>query len=166
MDPQLLLTTLGGFALGAAVVASTGRSDAEPQPPDRAQIHGIGGIFFTSDDPAATRDWYVTHLGITELTVDGGFKIPLIQWRELDRPDDVGSTVFGVFPKGAEHLAPTNAEFMINFRVRDIEAVRRQVEAGGGKLLGEIEDDFNGRFAWFLDPDGRKVELWEPAEGY
>jgi predicted enzyme related to lactoylglutathione lyase len=55
---------------------------------------------------------------------------------------------------------------MINFRVRDIEAVRRQVEAGGGKLLGEIEDDFNGRFAWFLDPDGRKVELWEPAEGY
>ncbi len=163
MPLSLLVTSVGCFALGA-VVATAAQKDAKDS--RKAQIHGIGGIFFTSADPAATQAWYVEHLGVPEKEFDGGFRIPLIQWRELDRPDDVASTVFAVFPNGAKHLEPSNAPFMINFRVRDLEGILKQVEAGGGKPVGEIQEDFNGRFAWFLDPDGRKVELWEPSEGY
>lgn len=164
MEPTLLFTTLGAFVLGAVVATSVGSNDkAEPE---MAKIHGIGGIFFTSDDPTATQNWYVETLGIHVLELEGGYKIPLIQWRELDDKESTGTTVFSVFKNEAEHLSPSTANFMINYRVRDIEAIREQVKAGGGTLLGDIQEDFNGRFAWFLDPDGRKVELWEPSEGY
>ena len=163
MPLSLLLTSVGFFALGAVVATAAQQRDKGD---DKAQIHGIGGIFFTAADPAATQAWYVEHLGVPEKVLDGGYRIPLIPWREVDRPDDVGNTVFAVFPNGAEHLEPSNAPFMINFRVRDLEGILGQVKAGGGTQVGEIQTDFNGRFAWFLDPDGRKVELWEPAEGY
>ena len=125
---------LGGWVVVIAVgVASfvagraTAVADTEPAArpvetaatQDPARVTGIGGVFFTSDDPDRTREWYREHLGI-DAADWGGFAF---RWREDERPDETGYTVWGVFPTATDYFAPSPAPFMLNFRVRDLAAV-------------------------------------------
>lgn len=125
-----------------------------------ASITGIGGIFFKVDDPDATRAWYRDHLGIG--TSDyGGWSF---RWRALNDADRVGRTEWGPFPADTDYFAPSDAPFMVNYRVDDLDALLEQLDAQDIERVGEVESYSYGRFAWILDPNGLKVELWEPAD--
>ena len=122
-------------------------------------VTGLGGIFFTSDDPEKLKDWYGKHLGL--LCDSHGH---LFSWRYADDPDRTGHTQFSVFKSGDEYLKPSQRDFMINFRVDDLEAMIRHLKDEGMDVVGEIEQYPYGKFGWVMDPDGNKIELWEPSE--
>lgn len=123
------------------------------------RVTGIGGVFFTSAHPDRTLDWYRTHLGI-DAGDYGGFAF---QWTEKDRPEQTGYTVWSAFPDSSDYLAPSDQPFMVNFRVADLEALIAALKEEGVEVVGEIEAHPNGKFAWILDLEGRKIELWEPV---
>jgi catechol 2,3-dioxygenase-like lactoylglutathione lyase family enzyme len=123
-----------------------------------AKVTGLGGVFFRCADPAATRRWYRDRLGIA--AEDYGFAFV---WRELERPDERGYTVWNAFPEATEYFAPSGKQFMVNYRVDDLEQLVAELRAAGVEIVGGIDEEENGKFAWILDPDGQKIELWEPV---
>ncbi len=123
------------------------------------RVTGLGGMFFKSRDPKGTLDWYREHLGI-DAADWGGFAF---RWTEADQPDQTGYTVWSVFPEDTKHFAPSESVFMLNFRVDDMDALIEALKSEGVEILGEVEEHPNGKFAWILDSEGRKVELWEPV---
>ena len=122
-------------------------------------VTGLGGMFFKSRDPKGTLDWYRDHLGIDSADW-GGFAF---QWLEKDRPDQTGYTVWSAFPEDTKHFAPGDQSFMVNFRVSDLDGLMAALKQAGVEVVGEVEQHENGKFAWILDPEGRKIELWEPV---
>lgn len=123
------------------------------------RVTGLGGLFFRSRDPKAALDWYRKYLGIDSADW-GGFAF---QWRAKEQPEEVGYTVWSVFPADTEHFGPSRESFMMNFRVDDLSALIAALKTDGIEILGDIEQHENGKFAWILDPEGRKIELWEPV---
>ena len=123
-----------------------------------ASVTGIGGIFFKVEDPDATRAWYRDHLGI-ETEDYGGWSF---RWRKFDDPEAAGRTEWSPFPDTTDYFQPSTAPFMVNYRVDDLGALLDELAAAGIEQVGEIDDTPYGRFAWILDPNGTKVELWEP----
>lgn len=123
-----------------------------------ARVTGLGGFFFTSDDPDALSDWYRTHLGVP--VGEHGFAF---QWRDVDAPDRVGRTVWSAFETGTDYFAPSTVSYVVNFRVDDLDGVLDRCREAGIEVVGDVETYSYGRFGWILDPEGRKVELWEPA---
>ncbi len=124
-----------------------------------ARVTGIGGVFFKSKgDHAALAAWYQTHLGMPPLTEWGG---AVLKWPE-DRAEDKGATVWHVAERDTEWFAPSDASFMINYRVDDLSDLLSNLQAAGVEVLQGPESHENGKFAWIADPDGNKVELWEP----
>ena len=122
------------------------------------RVTGIGGVFFKSrDDHAALAAWYEKHLGI-KLEPWGG---SVLQWTD-DQAEDNGLTVWNIAPQDSSTFAPSDAVFMINYRVDNLGELIADLQAGGVKILGGPESHENGKFAWILDPEGNKVELWEP----
>ena len=121
------------------------------------RVQGIGGIFFKSKDPKALATWYANHLGVP--TQDWGGASFL--WSEQDRAD-TAHTVWSPFKADTDYFAPSEASFMVNFRVKDLDAMLDQVAAAGAKVIGKPERSEFGAFGWFLDPEGNKVELWQP----
>ncbi len=123
-----------------------------------ARITGIGGIFFKSTgDHAALAAWYQKHLGL-RLEEFGG---AILKWPE-DTAEDRGLTVWHVADKGHQVVQPEQSSFMINYRVDDLVELLAQLRAGGVEVIQGPESHENGKFAWIMDPDGNKVELWEP----
>jgi predicted enzyme related to lactoylglutathione lyase len=150
-----------GFVLGMAVQAARGSGSAA----DTERVTGLGGIFFKSPDPAKLAGWYRDHLGVTLEPAGRGAGAPqfyVFQWRGKDQPDTVGATVFTIFPASSKYFDPTTAPFMINFRVANLERLLAQLKAEGVSVDAKIVDESNGRFAWASDPEGRRIELWEP----
>jgi predicted enzyme related to lactoylglutathione lyase len=124
-----------------------------------ARVTGIGGVFFKSKgDHAALAAWYQTHLGMPPLSEWGS---AVLKWPE-DRAEDKGATVWHVAERDTEWFAPSDASFMINYRVDDLSDLLSNLQAAGVEVLKGPESHENGKFAWILDPDGNKVELWEP----
>ena len=123
------------------------------------RVTGIGGVFFKSDDPAALSSWYRTHLGIASEDW-GGFAF---QWQEKGRPNETGYTIWSAFSDTTSYFSPSEERFMVNFRVADLASLIAALKEEGVRVVGEIEQHPNGDFAWILDPEGRKVELWEPV---
>ncbi len=119
-------------------------------------IVGLGGIFYKCDDPSATRKWYSDILGIK--CSDYGAEFP---FREDDEPDKRGYSIWGPFTKNTDYFSPSSKEFMINFRVRDLSGLLEKLADQGIAQHGERMDEVYGSFAWILDPDGVKIELWE-----
>ena len=120
---------------------------------------GLGGLFFKCKDPATMRSWYRKHLGID--SEDWGFSF---LWRELDRPEKRGYTVWNPFPETTNYFAPSQKPLMMNFRVDDMDALLVELEKEGIELVGEPVTEENGKFAWIMDPEGHKIELWEPVD--
>ncbi|HEV3485781.1 MAG TPA: VOC family protein [Vicinamibacterales bacterium] len=123
-----------------------------------ARVTGIGGVFFKSKgDRAALADWYRKHLGL-QLESFGG---AILKWPD-DPAEDGGLTVWHVAEAASQWFHPSNAPFMINYRVDSLDQMLEDLRAGGVQVIGGPEAHENGKFAWVLDPDGNKVELWEP----
>lgn len=122
------------------------------------RVTGIGGIFFKAENPEALGAWYREHLGI-EPTPDGAV---LFEWREKEKPSEIGITVWSPFPRDTTYFAPSKAPFMINYRVEDLDAVLAALAAEGVEIDEKREASEFGRFAWLMDPEGNRVELWEP----
>lgn len=121
-----------------------------------AKALGVGGIFFKSPDPAALMAWYERHLGFSA----GGYMV----FPPSAMPPG-GATIFSAFKPDTTKFAPSPREFMFNLVVDDLDGALKQVVEGGAKLVDEVVSDEIGSFGWFLDPDGNKVELWEPKGG-
>ncbi len=124
-----------------------------------ARVTGIGGVFFKSrGNHAELAAWYQAHLGIP-LQEWGG---AVLRWPE-DAGSDGGVTVWHVAEADTGWFAPSDASFMINYRVDDLQALLANLRAAGVEIVQGPESHENGMFAWILDPDGNKLELWQPA---
>ncbi len=123
------------------------------------KVTGIGGIFFFSDDPKETRDWYAKNLGID--TTEWG---ATFESRNINDPDEIESTQWSPFKTGSSYFSPSKKEFMINYRVQNIEELVKNLRENGVTILDEIEDSDYGKFVHILDSDDNKIELWEPSE--
>ena len=123
-----------------------------------ARVTGIGGVFFKSKgDSKALAAWYQKHLGM-KLEDWGG---AILRWPE-DKAEDQGLTVWSLAASDSKWFSPSDSSFMINYRVDDLDALIVQLRARGVEIVGGPESAENGKFAWIMDPDGNKVELWEP----
>ena len=117
------------------------------------RVTGIGGLFFRAIDPVAIAAWYMEHLGIDLVPTDYGHR-PWFQ--------EAGPTVFAPFPKDSEYFGNTSSQWMINFRVKDLDAMVEQLRAEKIEVSVDPEQYPNGRFARLRDPEGNPIELWEP----
>lgn len=117
------------------------------------KVTGIGGLFFRAKDPKALAQWYLDNLGIDLVPSD--YDTPC--WQQ-----EAGTTVFAPFSQDTTYFGAPENQFMVNFRVRDLDAMMAQLEAGGS-AVERGPDEPNGRFAWVTDPEGNRLELWEPA---
>ena len=125
------------------------------------RVTGIGGVFFKSKDPKALAAWYRTHLGV-EVEDWGG---AVFRWRSPETPDGAGTTVWNPFPHDTTYFEPGGSAFMINYRVADLHALLAVLREEGVAVLEHVEESEFGKFGWVIDPDGNKVELWQPPEG-
>ncbi|MCB9565438.1 MAG: VOC family protein [Kofleriaceae bacterium] len=122
------------------------------------RVRGIGGVFFKAKDPAALARWYRDHLGVA-VEDWGGARFG---WADHDPRRDA-ATIWNPFPADTAYFAPSKASFMVNFRVDDLDAMLAQLRAAGDVVDDKVEDSEFGRFGWVMDPEGNRVELWQPA---
>jgi predicted enzyme related to lactoylglutathione lyase len=120
-----------------------------------AQVLGVGGVFFRSRNPGKLARWYRDSLGIP-LSMPSG-----ATFKPSQMPAN-GMTVWSVFPARTKYFRPSASTFMLNLVVDDVDEALAQVEIGGGRVVGKPKGSPYGRFGWFLDPDGNKIELWQP----
>jgi len=124
------------------------------------RVTGIGGIFFKSENPEKLRSWYETHLGMP-VESWGGLQF---HWRRDDDPERRGSTVWTVFGADTRSFDPSKKPFMINYRVEDLDEVLAALKSEGVTVDEKIDESEYGRFGWAMDPEGNRIELWEPPE--
>jgi catechol 2,3-dioxygenase-like lactoylglutathione lyase family enzyme len=120
------------------------------------RVTGIGGIFFKARDPDRLSAWYREHLGIPVENGHAGFT-----WRDRDRPEEIGRTIWSLFPVEADYFGASSSPFMVNYRVANLDRMLEQLR-GAGIVIEKVEDYDYGRFAWVTDPEGNRLELWEP----
>jgi predicted enzyme related to lactoylglutathione lyase len=124
------------------------------------KVTGIGGIFFFSDNPKETKDWYAKNLGL-EINAWGSSSF---ESRDLNKPDEIHSLQWSPFKKGDEYFSPSKKEFMINYRVQNIEGLVTKLKENGVTILDSIATYDYGKFIHIMDAEGNKIELWEPAD--
>lgn len=123
------------------------------------RVTGIGGIFFKCQDPDKMKDWYKTHLGFDVSPYGTKF-----EWREGADSTKKGSTTWSVFSEKTKYFDPSTKDFMINYRVENLEALIEELKKEGVTVLDKMETYDFGKFVHILDPEGNKIELWEPIE--
>lgn len=127
----------------------------------KKRVIGLGGVFFKSKDPAKTKQWYQTHLGIESDQYGSKFL-----WKSAnDEVEGTKITAWSPMAEDTDYYEPSKREFMINYRVHDLEGLLEELKKEGVELAGEMQTYEYGKFAWIIDPDGTKVELWEPVDG-
>jgi len=125
-----------------------------------ARVTGIGGVFFKAKDPDGLRDWYRRHLGL-EVQEWGGVAF---RWNSPDAPNPNGTTAWSIFPNTNEYFAPSTAPFMVNYIVDDLQSLLSALRAEGCAVDDKTETSDYGKFGWVMDPEGNRVELWEPPK--
>jgi len=125
------------------------------------RVTGLGGVFFKSKDPKALGEWYRTHLGLN-IEAWGG---TAFSWVTSENPTGTGTTIWNVFKEDTSYFAPSTASFMINFRVHDLHALLAALRAEGCDVDAKVDESEFGKFGWVQDPDGNRIELWQPPDG-
>ena len=125
------------------------------------RVTGIGGIFFKAKDAPALQAWYKAHLGI-DVQAWGG---AAFDWADADGKPTGGTTAWLIAPEKSNQFAPSDAPFMVNYRVADLHALVAALREEGCNVLDKIDESEYGKFGWVIDPEGNKVELWEPPAG-
>jgi predicted enzyme related to lactoylglutathione lyase len=122
---------------------------------------GIGGIFFKAKDPKALQTWYKEHLGVDVQPWGGA----AFDWADADGKPVGGTTAWSIVADEAEAFAPSESSFMVNYRVADLHALLGALKEEGCNVLDKVDESEYGKFGWVVDPEGNKVELWEPPVG-
>lgn len=124
------------------------------------RVTGLGGVFFKCDDPANVKAWYEKHLGMKG--DQWGFSF---QWKALDKPDaPAATTAWSPFKKDSNYFSPSEKPFMFNYRVENLEGLLKVLKEEGVQIVGEVQEFPYGKFGWIMDPEGNKIELWEPKD--
>jgi predicted enzyme related to lactoylglutathione lyase len=123
------------------------------------KVTGIGGIFFRSKNPEETREWYGKNLGLAINEYGSSF-----EFRNINRPEEINYLQWSPFEEGTGYFDPSEKEFMINYRVQNIEGLVRKLRENGVTLVDTIEEYEYGKFVHIMDNDGNKIELWEPID--
>ena len=139
-------------------VTGTFFSDKMPEPelPDK-KVTGIGGLFFKTDQPDKLKEWYKKHLGFN--TDDWGCTF---WWKDSD--GNAASSQWSPFKSDTTYFQPSEKDYMFNYRVNDLKGLLAKLEKEGVQIVGTMEEYDYGKFGWVLDPDGNKIELWEPIK--
>jgi predicted enzyme related to lactoylglutathione lyase len=127
----------------------------------KPRVTGIGGIFFRAKSADRLRAWYRTHLGLPIDPVWGGCQF---FWREAQAPRKKGATTLSVFEANTRYFKPGKKEFMINFRVKNLKQVLATLKREGVWVDPKTEQSALGKFGWIMDPEGQRIELWEPPD--
>lgn len=136
------------------------QSDRNRQPQEPVpKVTGIGGIFFFSDDPEKTKEWYSKNLGLEVNQWGSSF-----EFRNANRPDEINYLQWSPFKRDSEYFAPSKKEFMVNYRVQNIEGLVEQLKENGVTVLDNIQIFDYGKFVHIMDGEGNKIELWEPVD--
>lgn len=126
------------------------------------KVTGIGGIFFKAEDPKKLLKWYLKYLGLDSHDYDD--VAVMFGWKEKDDSDEEAYTVWSPFKEDTRYFDPSEKQFMINFRVENLEELLEELDAKGITIVSGIKKFKQGKFAWILDPEDNKIELWEPAK--
>jgi predicted enzyme related to lactoylglutathione lyase len=144
------------FSIATCLCLALMANSCEAAPPEPAgHITGVGGVFFKAKDPKALAAWYRDVLGMP-MEAWGGAAL------KYDAPKHPPVVAWNAFPASTSYFAPSTSPFMINYAVDDMDALVARLHAKGVAILKRDDADANGRFAWILDPEGNKIELWEP----
>ncbi|GAB5409907.1 MAG: VOC family protein [Balneolaceae bacterium] len=125
----------------------------------KKRVTGIGGVFLKADDPKATNEWYLKHLGIKSGQWGGTF-----EWNKAEDPTKNGFTAWSIFKSDTTYTNPSTKDTMINYRVENLEELLKVLKEEGVEVVGEMESFEYGKFGWIMDPNGYKIELWEPND--
>jgi predicted enzyme related to lactoylglutathione lyase len=125
-----------------------------------AKVRGIGGIFFKSENPERLYAWYEKHLGIAGKPNTGA----MFPWRSTDDAASEEITVWSIFPASTKYFDPGKAPFMMNYIVEDLDTLLAELRAQGVAVDERVERHEYGNFGWIMDPDGNRIELWEPKK--
>ena len=125
----------------------------------KKRVTGIGGIFFKVKDPDATKNWYQKHLGLNTDQYGTAF-----EWRSSEDPEEKGFTQWSPMKEDTQYFQPSEKDFMINYRVENLEELVLLLQKEGVRILDEIQTYEYGKFVHILDPDGHSIELWEPVD--
>jgi len=125
------------------------------------RVEGIGGVFFRSKDPTALLEWYRTHLGIEPAS---DFEGQVFPWGTGTAAAH-GTTTWAIFPADTAYFGEPGSSLMINYRVTDLDRMLEQLRAAGVEVIDHVEESEYGRFGWAVDPEGNRLELWQPAAG-
>jgi hypothetical protein len=161
---SLLLGAFTGAAAVLCVAAATtktsagasGDTPAKAKESQMEQVTGIGGVFFKVKDPKGMAAWYRTNLGIQS---KGGYTD--FTWRDKDHPEEMGRTVWRIFPTNTTYFGQSSSSLMIDYRLANLDRMLEQLRTTGVKIE-KVEDSDYGRFGWIMDPEGNRIELWEP----
>ena len=123
------------------------------------KVTGIGGIFFRTKDPKAVKEWYGENLGLAISEYGSSF-----EFRNANRPDEINYLQWSPFDENTDYFDPSDKEFMINYRVQNIEGLVKKLRENGVTILDSIETYSYGKFVHILDLEGNKIELWEPVD--
>ena len=123
------------------------------------KVTGIGGIFFRSQNPKEAREWYGKNLGLAINEYGSSF-----EFRNANRPDEINYLQWSAFDEATDYFDPSKKEFMINYRVQNIEALVKNLKENGVTVVDKIEEYDYGKFIHIMDPEGNKIELWEPID--
>lgn len=127
----------------------------------KKRVTGIGGVFFRSEDPKKLKEWYGQHLGfdVTEWGV-------AFQWLEVDKPNAKApaTTAWSPFKASTDYFNPSEKQFMFNYRVENLVDLLKELKEEGVQIVGDMQEFSYGKFAWIMDPEGNKIELWEPKD--
>jgi predicted enzyme related to lactoylglutathione lyase len=125
------------------------------------RVTGLGGVFFKTSDPKKIKEWYGKHLGLPVDEYGASFK-----WIEVDKPDakEPAVTAWSAFDENTKYFEPSQKPFMFNYRVENLVELLKVLKEEGIEIVGEIQEYPYGKFGWIMDPDGNKIELWEPMD--
>ena len=151
----LLITTSFLFGFAFKTIISNHKTELS----NMKKVTGIGGVFFKCKDPKAVNEWYKTHLGFETTPYGTSF-----EWRDIDDNSKKGLTQWNPFPETTKYFDPSEKEFMINYRVENLEALVEELKKQNVTIVDKIETYDYGKFVHILDLEGNKIELWEPAD--